>query len=63
MVLIGWCVLLTGVAVYTANAVCVYYMDRYTLPLFITVIVALLVSLAGFCRQVAAAARDKLTMP
>jgi len=45
-VLIGWSALATGILVWAANSVCVYYMERYTLPMLITALIALLAALA-----------------
>jgi hypothetical protein len=44
-VLIGWSALATGIVVFAANCVCVYYMERYTLPMLVTAIIALLAAL------------------
>ena len=44
-VLIGWSALATGIVVFAANSVCVYYMERYTLPMLVTALVALLAGL------------------
>ena len=50
-VLIGWSALATGIGVFAANSVCVYYMERYTLPLLVTALVALLAPLAWIARK------------
>ena len=41
-VLIGCSALATGVAVFAATSVCVYYMERYTLPMLATALIAIL---------------------
>jgi hypothetical protein len=51
-VLIGWSALATGIAVFAANNVCVYYMERYTLPLLVTALIALLAPLAWIAHQI-----------
>jgi hypothetical protein len=47
-VLVGLFALGTGAAILAANCVCVYYMPRYSLPLLITALFALLASLTPF---------------
>jgi hypothetical protein len=44
-VLIGWSALAIGIVVFAANCVCVFYLDRYALPLLITSVFALSASL------------------
>jgi hypothetical protein len=51
-VLIGWAALATGIGVFAANCVCVYYMERYTLPMLVTAIIALLAALAPLGERV-----------
>jgi hypothetical protein len=46
-VLIGWSALVTGMLVFAANNVCVYYMERYTMPILVTALIALLAALAA----------------
>jgi hypothetical protein len=46
-VTVALCVLGFGAFVYGVNTVCVYYMARYTLPLFAAIVVALLVAIAA----------------
>ena len=48
MVLVGWSVLASGILLYLTCMLGVFYQDRYTLPLLITIIFALLSSLASF---------------
>ncbi len=45
--IVAICVLCFGAFVYGVNTVCVYYMDRYALPLFAAIVVALLAAIAG----------------
>jgi hypothetical protein len=42
-------ILLTGMGIYAATMVCVYFMTRYALPLWITLLIALSLSLEGLC--------------
>jgi hypothetical protein len=44
---IALCILFFGALVYGANTVCVYYMDRYALPLFVSIAIALCASVAA----------------
>ena len=48
MAIVAASILLTGILVFGANAVCVYYMDRYALPLLISIVVALFASVAAW---------------
>jgi hypothetical protein len=50
-VLIGWSALATGIVVFAANSVCVYYMERYTLPMLVTALIALLSALDWIAHQ------------
>jgi hypothetical protein len=50
-VLIGWSALATGIVVFAANSVCVYYMERYTLPMLVTTLIALLSALDWIAHQ------------
>ena len=43
--IVCWCALASGTLVYIVNAVCVYYIERYALPLFVTIVIALYASL------------------
>ena len=56
-VLIGWSALATGVVVFAANSVCVYYMERYTLPMLVTALIALLAVLDSIAGQMLASHR------
>lgn len=47
MAIVATSILLAGILVYAANAVCIYYMDRYTLPLFVSIAVALLAAVSA----------------
>jgi hypothetical protein len=51
-VLIGWSALATGIVVFAANSVCVYYMERYTLPLSVTALIALLAPLDWLAHKI-----------
>jgi hypothetical protein len=48
MVLVGCCALATGILVFLTCMLGVFYQDRYTLPLLITVVFGLLASLASY---------------
>jgi hypothetical protein len=50
-VLIGWSALATGIVVFAANSVCVYYMERYTLPMLVAALIALLSALDWIAHQ------------
>jgi hypothetical protein len=50
-ILIKWSVLIVGIAVFAANTICVYYTERYTLPVFLSAVFALLIALARLGRQ------------
>ena len=56
-VLIGWSALATGIVVFAANSVCVYYMERYTLPMLVTALIALLAVLDSIAGQMLASHR------
>jgi hypothetical protein len=51
MVLVGWFALATGILVYITCMLGVFYLDRYALPLLITIVFELLASLASFWQQ------------
>ena len=42
-------ILLTGIAIYAATMVCVYFMTRYALPLWVCLLIALSLSIEGLC--------------
>jgi hypothetical protein len=50
-VFVGWSVLAAGVVVFAATVICVYYMERYTLPLFIAAVFALFTALARLAER------------
>ena len=50
-VLIGWSALATGIVVFLANNVCVYYLERYTLPMLVTALIALLAVLDSIAHK------------
>jgi hypothetical protein len=45
-------ILLTGMGIYAATMVCVYFMTRYALPLWVSVLIALSLSIEGLCAGV-----------
>ena len=51
--ILALCILFFGTLVYAVNTICVYYMPRYALPLFVATVVALLASIAAqeICRD------------
>ena len=42
-------ILLTGIGIYAATMVCVYFMTRYALPLWVCLLIALSLSIEGLC--------------
>jgi hypothetical protein len=39
--------LLTGIGVFAATMICVYFMQRYALPLWVSILVALTLAIEG----------------
>jgi hypothetical protein len=45
----GLTIVLTGIVIYAATMVCVYFMTRYALPLWVCLLIALSLSIEGLC--------------
>jgi SAM-dependent methyltransferase len=59
--LFGWCALASGILLFFTCMLGVFYLDRYTIPLLITTVFALLASLASLWQPAAESIADTVT--
>jgi SAM-dependent methyltransferase len=61
--LFGWCALASGILLFFTCMLGVFYLDRYTIPLLITIVFALLASLASLWQPAAESIADTVNKP